>query len=101
MCIAEDGRTEKRRFDSSGTRNEVCAAHGTASAVKPLVSLWQQSREQRRPSSLTLLVGDHVLADFDSRMGQTAAFAVHRYRVIRDVGDGVGLVIADDEVLSA
>lgn len=62
------------------------------------ISLRQQPRENAGPFSLPAVVGDEVLADFDQRVRQAAALAVHRDGVVGRVADEIWLVIADDEI---
>ena len=60
----------------------------------------QEAREALRPGVLGggIVVGDQVLADLELDAGDAARLAVMDEREVREIGGGVGLVAADDEI---
>ena len=74
-------------------------ALASASSAQELgIGRRQQPRQTLGPASLTIGIGNQILADLDFDMPQTPALAMHRDGVVRQVADPLGLVLADDEI---
>src|SRR5215470_4196501 len=72
---------------------------GSASSARELgIGRRQQPRQTLGPASLTIGIGNQILTDLDFDMRQTAALAMHRDGVVRQVADPVGLVLADNKI---
>ncbi len=68
------------------------------SGAELVVRSRQETREPLGPGGLPCRFGDQILADLDLDMRQAAALAVDRDGVVGQVGDPVGLVLADEEL---
>jgi hypothetical protein len=64
------------------------------------VGLRQNPGQPQRPLALAFVFGDQILADFDERVRNIAALAVHRDGVIGCVADEIRRVVADVELRS-